>query len=327
MALKRKIGSTGLQRRVRPRREDDWEVDAEDSQASSSGDDEVEERSTRRHNQDDDDDDDDDDGSDNETGSEPGSEDDEDDDQEESAPKIDLSSVSFGALAKAQASLPPSKRKSKTTTTANTTAEEDDRRQSLSARKSSTTSRSAKDDSKLKRSSKHAPQEQSSKRPVSRRREFMADENPRRQYRDPRFDPLVGRLDEEKAKKNYAFLDEYREKELADLRAQVKKTKNPEEKEALKREVLSIESKKKSRQRKEEAQNLLNEHRKREKELVAQGKTPFYLKKSEQKKQLLVDRYASMSKGQVDRAIERKRKKVAGKEKKELGSLQRRSRD
>lgn len=30
-----------------------------------------------------------------------------------------------------------------------------------------------------------------------------------------------------------------------------------------------------------------------------------------------------MSKGQVDRAIERKRKKVAGKEKKELGGLQR----
>ncbi len=62
----------------------------------------------------------------------------------------------------------------------------------------------------------------------------------------------------------------------------------------------------------------MDEHRKQEKELVKQGKKPFYLKKSEQKKRVLIDKFASMKKGQVDRAIERRRKKVAGKEKKEL---------
>lgn len=130
-------------------------------------------------------------------------------------------------------------------------------------------------------------------------------------------------MDEEKAKKAYAFLDEFRENEMAELRVQIKKTKDPVAKEKLKRELLSMESKKKARLRKEEEERLLKEHRKREKDLVAQGKQPFYLKQSEQKKQLLVERYAGMSKGQVDRAIERKRKKVAGKEKKELDSLQR----
>lgn len=172
---------------------------------------------------------------------------------------------------------------------------------------------------KLSRSSKHAPQEQSSKKPVSRRREILAD--PRRKARDPRFDPLMGEVDEEKSRRAYAFLDEYRDREMADLKTQIKTTKSPAEKEALKRQLLSMESKKKAQKKKDEADGLLREHRNKEKELVAQGKQPFYLKKSEQKKQLLTNRFADMSKGQVDRAIERKRKKVAGKERKELDSL------
>lgn len=113
---------------------------------------------------------------------------------------------------------------------------------------------------------------------------------------------------------------------MADLAAQIKKTRDPDAKERLKRELLSMESKKKARARRDEEQRLLAEHRRREKGLVAKGKTPFYLKKSEQKKKLLTERYESMSKGQVDRAIERKRKKVLGKEKKELDYLARRSR-
>ncbi|KAF7557510.1 hypothetical protein G7046_g6033 [Stylonectria norvegica] len=110
---------------------------------------------------------------------------------------------------------------------------------------------------------------------------------------------------------------------MADLRVQIKKAKDPDAKEELKRQLHSMESRRKSRVRKEEAEGLIEEHRRKEKELVAQGKQPFYLKKSEQKKKLLIDRYAGMSKGQVDHAIVRKRKKVLGKEKKELDYLQR----
>lgn len=169
------------------------------------------------------------------------------------------------------------------------------------------------------RTSKHAPQEQSSKKPVSRRREILQDN--RRKARDPRFDPLMGQVDEDRMRRAYSFLDEYRDGEMADLRAQIKKTRNAGDKERMKRELLSMESKKKAQKKRDEADDLLREHRKKEKELVAQGKTPFYLKKSEQKKQLLTNRFSSMSKGQVDRAIERKRKKVAGKERKELDGL------
>lgn len=132
--------------------------------------------------------------------------------------------------------------------------------------------------------------------------------------------------DEARAKKAYAFLDEYRDAELADLKAKAKKTKDPALKEDLKRQILSIESRRKAQKKKEEQEALLREHRAKEKELVAQGKKPFYLKKAEQKKQLLTKRFEGMSKGQRDRAVERKRKKVAGREKKELDFLERRQR-
>lgn len=142
--------------------------------------------------------------------------------------------------------------------------------------------------------------------------------------RDPRFDPFgLTRLDEIKARKAYAFLDEYRDRELADLRTQLKATKDEAQRARLKREILSMDSKRKARVKKDEEEKLLAEHKRKEKELVAQGKNPFYLKRSEQKKQLLTNRFDSMSKGQVDRAIERKRKKVAGREKKELDTIQR----
>ncbi|ODA78368.1 hypothetical protein RJ55_05749 [Drechmeria coniospora] len=233
---------------------------------------------------------------------------------EETAP-VNISAVSFGALARAQASLPPPERRAKK---AGAEMTEDDSNAKISIREPRKKEEKVKPP---KRSSKHAPQEQSSKKPVSRRREILAD--PRRKFRDPRFDPPTGHFDESKSKKAYAFLDDYRDSEIADLRAQVKKTKDGDAKEVLKRQLLSMESKKKTRLRKEEAERVLAEHRQQEKDLVAQGKKPFYLKKSEQKKQMLTNRYESMSKGQVERAIERKRKKMAGKEKKELGALER----
>ncbi|KAF4985662.1 hypothetical protein FGRMN_11130 [Fusarium graminum] len=305
MGFKRKPSSSLLERRVRPRKEDEWVQEPESQSSSSEDDDEVEEEGIRGAYDEDDDED--------EQQSEDGSEEESEPDQD--APKIDLSSVSFGALAKAQATLPSAGRKSKSKKSAD---EEAPKKETPAPRKPAR----SKDDPKPKRSSKHAPQEQTSKKPVSRRREILPDN--KRQFRDPRFDPLVGRVDEEKASKAYAFLDEYRDKEMADLRVKIKKSKDFYEKEDLKRQLQSMESRKKANVRKQEEERLLKEHREKEKELVAQGKTPFYLKRSEQKKQLLVNRYEGMSKGQVDRAIERKRKKVAGKEKKELDFLQRR---
>ncbi|KAK0674088.1 hypothetical protein QBC41DRAFT_71276 [Cercophora samala] len=230
--------------------------------------------------------------------------------------------LSFGALAKAQAALGDklSKRKRRSS---NAASEAD----SAAARENdrfSLDKNHKKPLEKPSRTSKHAPTELSSKRQVSRRREFLLDPAlTKPQHRDPRFFApstmaATSKIDEIKARKAYAFLDEYREKEMQELRAAIKKSKSPEEKEKLQRALLSMESKKKAQERKDKAQKVLDEHKQKEKELVRQGKNPFYLKRSEQKKRVVVETFKGMKKGQVDRAIERRRKKVAGKEKKLL---------
>lgn len=231
---------------------------------------------------------------------------------------VDASKVSFGALAKAQEILPQSGRRKKKA------AQEDDR---PVGEETSEPRKTSKKDRPPGRSSKHAPMEVTSKRQVSRKREIIPVKKP--QARDPRFDPLItsrssshagGKADEDRVRKAYAFLDEYRDDEMRQLKAAVKKAKNPVEKEKLQRALMSMESRKKAREKKDRERAVVEEHRRREKELVKEGKKakPFYLKKSEQKKQLLVNQFSSLSEKQRDKAIERRRKKVAGKEKKEL---------
>jgi len=74
-----------------------------------------------------------------------------------------------------------------------------------------------------KRMSKSAPAEQSSKKPVSRYREAVEVNIPK--ARDPRFDPAAGVVNESQLKKNYAFLNEYKEKEIGALKEEVKKAR------------------------------------------------------------------------------------------------------
>lgn len=239
--------------------------------------------------------------------------------------------LSFGALVKAQAALGVSGRKKRR----GSGSDEDEHDDEDGEQNPRFDRHSFREESKKKavpkRTSKHAPVEMSSKKPVSRKRDFVEVRKP--QPRDPRFGPLgaghgySAPIDEAKLRKAYSFLDEYQENEMKQLREAIKKTKNPDEKEKLSRALMSMESKKKARLRKDKERQLLEEHRKQEKELVKQGKQPFYLKKSEQKKRLLVEQFKDMKKGQVDKAIERKRKKVAGREKKSLPLVRRTAED
>ncbi|KAK3359772.1 hypothetical protein B0T25DRAFT_109309 [Lasiosphaeria hispida] len=304
-SVKRKmpIVGLGLQRRVRPRfepePESDIEAPSEDDVDSGSSDDEKSE------------------------GASSDAESEEDDEDEEASSEdgaVSATQLSFGVLARAQASLPPGRKPKK----GDPEPEEPSRGAAAEFKKPLS---AAERREKLKRSSKHAPAEMTSKKQVSRRREFI--EVPTAQARDPRFMPLgagssvasglaVSKLDEIKARKAYAFLDDYEKDEMNELRAAIKKERDPASKERLQRALLSMESKRKAQARKDSAMAVIEEHRKKEKELVKQGKTPFYLKKSEQKQRVLVEQFAGLKKGQVDKAIERRRKKVDGKEKKKM---------
>ena len=171
------------------------------------------------------------------------------------------------------------------------------------------------------RSSKHAPIELSSKKAVSRRREVIP--ITKLDYRDPRFEPLSGPIDESKIKQNYSFLDDYRDSEIAELKNSIRQTRDVEAKEELKRALLRKESRKKTQQAKDKQQDVLRKHRAKEKELILQGKKPFYLKSAEQKKLALVERFEGMKGKQAEKAIERRRKKKAGMERKGMPSERR----
>ena len=179
--------------------------------------------------------------------------------------------------------------------------------------------------SDLSRSSKHAPAQQSSKKPVSRRRDVISTH--KQQQRDPRFEPLGGaagaRVNEERIKKNYAFLDSYRESEMTELRNAIRTTKDKDAQADLKRALLVMESRKKTQEAKELRQGVLQAHRARERELVRQGKKPFYLKKAELQRRALVERFEKLGEKQVDKVIERRRKKKAAAERKRIPKARR----
>ncbi|KAI0119454.1 DUF947-domain-containing protein [Daldinia grandis] len=298
-APKRKAPLASLQRRVRARRDEPEEIPSDQSQGEESSEDEGSERKSDEEEDDD----------------ESGSSSEEDEDEAED-PSTAASQISFGALAKAQASLPGIRRGKGRK--GQDEEEEEDSDDNNGKRHKDSRSESKAKPSMPHRTNKHAPTEQTSKRQVTRRREVIATHKPT--ARDPRFSAAVqGRpVDEERLHRAYGFLDEYRDSEIAQLRAAARKTKDAAAKEELKRALASMEGKKKAQQAREAERKLLEEHRRREKELVKQGKNPFYLKRSEQKKQLLVDRFAGLKGKQVDRVIERRRKKLASKEKKDM---------
>lgn len=240
---------------------------------------------------------------------------DEDEESDDAGPD-EAASISFGALAKAQESIQKGKKGKHGAEGADAKLKKAADGDPWDDREAAERKAGHKDRRDFARSSKHAPQEVSSKKAVSRRREVVP--VAKREVRDPRFEPAAGRVDSTKFDKAYGFINEYRQDEAKGLREAIKKSRDAGEKEELKRALLSTESKVKAAARKAKEAEILDKHRKQEKELVKQGKNPFYLRKSEQKKQLIMDQYSSLKGKQLDRAIERRRKKVEGKEKKKL---------
>ncbi|KAL8772577.1 MAG: hypothetical protein Q9209_002238 [Squamulea sp. 1 TL-2023] len=222
-----------------------------------------------------------------------------------------LANISFGALAKAQESLNQSAYKEDGThSTSANGIQEFDNAEAIERRAGKSNNR------EHIRSSKHAPAEMSSKKAVSRKREVV--QTVERDIRDPRFEPVTGPVNEEKANRNYSFLNDYRDSEMDDLKSQIRQTKDATAKEKLKRSLLSMESRKKAQQMKDQESEVQRAHRAKEKELVKQGKKPFYLKKGEQKKLALIKRFEGIKGKRLDKVIERRRKKNAQKERRDM---------
>ncbi|KAI4247065.1 MAG: hypothetical protein L6R40_001730 [Gallowayella cf. fulva] len=232
-------------------------------------------------------------------------------DSEATSSGEDVKTVSFGALAKAQESLSKYEHDQGGFRLMSVNPPDDCGNTEAMERKAG-----KNDHREHFRSSKHAPAEISSKKAVSRKREVVP--TVKRHVRDPRFEPVSGPLDEEKAKKNYSFLNDYRHSEMLDLKTQIRQTKDINAKEKLKRALWSMESRKRAQQMKDQEQEIHKTHRAKEKELVKQGKKPFYLKKGDQKKLALLHRFEGIKGKRLDKVIERRRKKNAQKERRDM---------
>jgi ribosomal RNA-processing protein 36 len=240
--------------------------------------------------------------------------------EDEPEEHTDLKEISFGALAQAQAALGPVSRKRKLAE-ASASAEE--------IREKSWKNDDRKPKENTSRTSKHAPAIQSSRRAVSRRLEVF-DPSPSLKSRDPRFDPLVQSSNADpnassKANKNYSFLTSYQADEVLALKSQIKKSKTPDDAAALKRQLMSLESKLRRAEALNREKEVLRKYKQEERQAIKSGakEKPYFLKKSDVKKEVLTQRFEGMSKKARDKAVERKRKRVKGKESRDMPWLRR----
>lgn len=177
-----------------------------------------------------------------------------------------------------------------------------------------------------KKKSKHAPKEtRINRRPVSVVREIPGlvvrdrdgdGDSGLFGNRDVRFDTALGKsVDYEVVRKQYSFLDGYREKEIAEMEKILKNKKllsrmDESEVADIKYKLQSTRSKlealKKKDREKEALKVYLREHK--------NDNNGKFLTRAEKRKVLLVDRFEHMNSKQQTKSIERKRKRKLGKE-------------
>ncbi|KAM7256237.1 hypothetical protein ACFE04_011978 [Oxalis oulophora] len=165
------------------------------------------------------------------------------------------------------------------------------------------------------RANKNRPMEASSKKPVGRFREIV--QVPKKVVRDPRFESLSGNLDVGGFKKRFSFLfEDSLPSEKEKLKKQLKKIKDPNQAEEVKNQLTWINKQLKLEAPKSAVDShILAEHKKKEREAAKQGKKPYYLKKSDIKKQKLTEKYNELkAAGKLDSYIENRRKKNAAKD-------------
>lgn len=239
----------------------------------------------------------------------------------------DFSSLSFGALNSAQQKLRQQdnelalKKHSKHTKTEHQSDSDSDSDGGFFEKEK----RSKKKDQKLK--NKHAPTESSSKRPVSKIREIpgLKTQKESTLYNDIRFDAAYGKADWNKIRKDYAFLDEYREKELSEMRSMLKDKKTrlkmtQRDVEETELQIQSLKLRLDTLKNRDLSNRIVGEHKRQQNEKLRKGEqvNPYYLKKSEQRKMIQKAKFGTMKASQREKVMERKRKRRLGKEFREL---------
>ncbi|XP_022854792.1 ribosomal RNA processing protein 36 homolog [Olea europaea var. sylvestris] len=178
------------------------------------------------------------------------------------------------------------------------------------------------------RANKNRPMEMSSKKPVSRFREVV--QVPKKVARDPRFELLYGELDVEGhrsmkllpfGKKNYLSCGTTRNlknelpAEKKALKKRMKEEKDPEVIIELKNRITQMDRELKSGVTKRTDKEIIAEHKKKEREAAKKGERPYYLKKSDIRKQKLIQKYEELKgAGKLESFLDKRRRKNAAKD-------------
>lgn len=173
----------------------------------------------------------------------------------------------------------------------------------------------------FKRGNKHTPSEMPSKKPVPVFRETL--QGGKREVRDPRFSSLTaGPLVEPAFKKRYSFLfNEKLPAEKRDLQEALKKTKSVSKKAELKSALARVTQQLQEESTRQRREAVEVEAQTQRRAARAAGNKPFYLKKSEVRRQELIAKYEDLKKsGRLEKFLEKRRKKNAAKDHRYLPS-------
>ncbi|KAF8700942.1 hypothetical protein HU200_033828 [Digitaria exilis] len=184
---------------------------------------------------------------------------------------------------------------------------------SLAARAASAAKAAA--EKKARRASKKRPMEISTKvRPPPKYKEVM--QVPKKVVRDPRFEPIYGSVDKEGFRKRYDFLfDKDFPAEKERLQKMIKKSKDLNAIDEMKSRITWIDKQLKLHPQKNVESEILREHIKKEREAAKAGKQPYYLKNSELRERMLMNKYKELKEaGKLDAFMERRRRKNASKD-------------
>ncbi|XP_063933437.1 ribosomal RNA processing protein 36 homolog [Zophobas morio] len=175
---------------------------------------------------------------------------------------------------------------------------------------------------KVPKFKKNKPIEISSKKKVSKQRLLLPYNKSK--PRDPRFDENCGHHNQDLWEKAYSFLDEYKAKEEEALKKELLKTRNLHRRNELQKILSKKQQEARNKQEKLRKQTFRRNYRKTEAERVRKGKKPFYLKNSEEKKLLLLQKYNELKeKGKLEEYLSKRRQKHASKDRKFVPSERR----
>ena len=110
---------------------------------------------------------------------------------------------------------------------------------------------------------------------------------------------------------------------MSELKKAIGKAKGEEEKEVLKRALGAMRNRRKADEERARREDVEQKHRRREKELVENGKKPFFLKRGDVRERVLTERFEGMKGKDITKTLERRARKKAQRERRDMPDARR----